>query len=329
MRILLKYRFAFLFVLFIIMSLPFLYSKCMTESKEESISVIINDTDWSHDYSGQDFSRIKSIVSTQKGLNELYNLLDSNDEFTVINTAVLIRLLSVSGYLDAPRIPRVISALTRIISRADSKHKAEAIMALDNITNNYIISLAQDRILDEKLTDKDITLINEIIDSLIFALHDENDQIQVFSAHSLFRYGSYAIRAEPELANLLENEAMEVRLSAAATIGYINPETSIDVVAVMLEGLRNYDRNSLKINAVTALVKMDDSSQDVIDTLMYLIETGDEVLRDTAIDALIKLHPEPENIITQLNRLLSSEDDNIRYGANRILLEYRNEAEDE
>jgi HEAT repeat protein len=298
---------------------------CITESKSESISEIINETDWSHDYGGQNISRIDNIISTEKGLNDFYNLLDSNDEFTVINTAVLIRLLAESGKLNSPPKSQVILALTRIISSDKSQYKAEAIMALNNITNGYIVSFAQDKLLEDKLTESDILLIEEIVNSLLIALNDDDNLIKSFSAQTLFPYGSYAMKAEPELAILLTSDNVGVRLSAAATIGYVNPNSSIEVVPIILEGIRNYKRNTLRLNAIKALVKIRDINQDVVNTLIYLIETGDNIVLEAATDALIEMQPNPNLIIPKLYLLLSSDDVDVRNAGVQLQAEFDDE----
>jgi HEAT repeat protein len=222
---------------------------------------IVNSTDWTNPRVSGNYYRIARLISDQERHEEFFNLLASDDAFTVVNTAELIRLLDNSGLLLDPQKSITISALSRVIAGSDSEFKFKAIMVLNNTADDYIFSYLQNRVLEERLTDDNIALINEIVDSLILALNDESNQIKYYAAYSIHYYGLYAGYAEPELIKLLENEQIEVRLSATGTIGHINPNTSVDVIPIILEGLRNYDRNTLRISAIEALVKIGDSNK--------------------------------------------------------------------
>jgi HEAT repeat protein len=105
----------------------------------------------------------------------------------------------------------------------------------------------------------------------------------------------------------------------------VNPNSSIEVVPIILEGIRNYKRNTLRLNAIKALVKIRDINQDVVNTLIYLIETGDNIVLEAATDALIEMQPNPNLIIPKLYLLLSSDDVDVRNAGVQLQAEFDDE----
>jgi HEAT repeat protein len=57
----------------------------------------------------------------------------------------------------------------------------------------------------------------------------------------------------------------------------------------------------------------------VVDTLIHLIKSEDNILRERSIEALIELHPEQEDILPKLLELISDEEDSVVCAVAEIL----------
>lgn len=262
----------------------------MTELAEQSI--------WIYGEPGQGsadtYHKIANSIGEQDNLSALLDLLESSDFKTVQNISYLLDRLIKDGYIDNSFSEIIIREMIKIVTGDRADLKADAFVGIINFSNGYLIAISDERVLDEELSETKKKLIIDIVTSYSQALQDSNSDVVHLAAHDLHYFGSYAIVSIGDLRNLLDDEELVIRMSAGTSLAFIAPESSSEVVPVLIEGLNNLDMISERMSAIKALSMIGYKSDEVLRTLNKLAGDSNEALSQSAKEALRDLYPELE-----------------------------------
>jgi hypothetical protein len=265
------------------------------------------------------------MISDQDSLNDIIQLLESDNLYTVRNTANLLESLMQEGYISTKYKKDLIKAYTRIISSVNYDYTADDILKITNNSFGIIIDMEKGVIIENNLTEEYRLLINDCVDALTMALHNPDDLIVYVAAHSLHYYGHYGTNAEPDLVDLLDNDDIRIRMCAAYSLAFINPGEYGNVIPVILDGIQNTNYIYLRSIAIQSLGNFEILDEDAIDTLIQIIINEDNVLRQKAIDVLIQMESEQNIILPKLSILLYDTNFEIACAAATIISKYNSE----
>ena len=153
----------------------------------------------------------------------------------------------------------------------------------------------------------------EIIQSLLNLLKDENPSVRSNATSALGNVGSESHEVIRTLLRLIEDKNPSVRSSTASALGNLG-QGSNKVIQTLLILIEDKDP-SVRSSAATALGSLGSASQEVVHILLNLIKDKNFFVRSSAASALGNLGNASQEVIQTLLNLLEGENPSVRSNA--------------
>jgi HEAT repeat protein len=279
----------------VLISLPLLWLlisavSCSCGTRNNAVLATAAQTDWTLGEESlqtlRSYEEIRRFCASPSNLNDILDLLNSDDHTTRINIANLLTRLRRDHVINADVLSTVVPALLEVIKYGDNSASEKAIISLINATTGVLIENEQGEFsssLNDNIKD---SLSTTIIYSLTEALADERGNIPQYAAHALAPYRTQARIALPELRRLLIRQDEMTRLEAAIAIGNINPDDAENIISILMGGLKLVSGISVRKRAIRTLGYIGD---DAIEALPLLREFAEDDAGPFQVDAQIAI----------------------------------------
>ncbi|MFQ4138765.1 sister chromatid cohesion protein PDS5 [Nodosilinea sp. PGN35] len=216
------------------------------------------------------------------------------------------------------------NSLVTLLSDADSRVRALAVMALGNLAqaSPEVLSSLIQCLSDDSINVRysavsalgDLAQASpDVLQALIRSLSDDSNIIRSSATSALGKLARTSPDVLQALIQCLSDDDSSVRYSAASALGKL-AQVSPKALQALIQCLSD-DDSSVRSSAASALGKLAQVSPEVLQALIQCLSDDDSSVRSSAASALGQLTQAFPEVLSSLIQCLSDDDNSVRYSA--------------